>query len=225
MNSVPLERFHESFVRKPLPDDQKKILRWLSYSDNIECLPTLSSWCELVRKITFHKTKANKDFELPSHDSLIYHCNRASYVMKLIFSISHAQSPELNNFNSYGWDETNNDISIVWGSECVAQASIQTLSCSCRKGCKTNRCKCFSSSVPCNIQCKCCGCLNNVINSIDMSNNCDTHDSLEPQEAVQPPIYLDEEANNSHDSDSDSEDVEIQEYVENCCFEMDILKM
>ncbi len=123
-------------------------------------------WCGFVRKVTFHKAKATKDMEanmLPSYTALTKHINRATYVLKLIFSVCHILSPDLKNFYKYGWLQGSNNVSIDWDDEGVVESLFtNSLSCSCKKGCKTKRCKCSSSNVNCNIRCKCDGCLNNL---------------------------------------------------------------
>ena len=92
--------------------------------------------------------------------------------------MSHIHSPDLNNFYNYGWLKlSDNELSIDWDDEGVVESFLmKSLSCSCKKECKTKRCKCFSSNVSCNIRCKCDGCLNNL-NSTNVPN-CDTHSSL-----------------------------------------------
>ena len=130
------------------------------------------------RKVTFHKGNATKDLEanlLPTYTALTRHILRATYVLKLVFSVTSSNCPVLKSHCSYGWVEIGPEkvVEIDWDDECVVETFFASMvTCGCKKGCKTNRCKCRSNGKKCSIRCKCVGCSNNCVSTSIV--NCNT---------------------------------------------------
>ena len=126
MNNSSITRFHESFMDKPMPDENLKLLSWLGYPPDVECIPTMRDWCMFVHKVTFHKGNATKDLEanlLPTYTALTRHILRATYVLKLVFSVTSSNCPVLKSHCSYGWVEIGPEkvVEIDWDDGCVVE--------------------------------------------------------------------------------------------------------
>lgn len=135
------------------------MLKWLEY----EKIDSLVQWHEFVRKVTFQLSKVDKDYEsklLPSWQSLVFHCKRADYVLKLIASASSIHSPHLL-CEQFGWNIDANKCSITvnWGLAETIDMDIHK-GCGCKTGCNTNRCYCFSHQQLCSNICTCSNCKN-----------------------------------------------------------------
>lgn len=57
LNGLSIDKFHETFVNKPISLENRQLLSWLSFSPEVDCLPTIKEWCDFVM---FHKTNATK---------------------------------------------------------------------------------------------------------------------------------------------------------------------
>ena len=99
---------------------------------------------------------------LPSYLALERHVVRAAYVLKRVFSISLDSCTVLNECYDFGWIRGENKlIEIDWDDPGVVESFISShVTCGCKSGCNTRRCKCISSNAKCNIKCKCKNCTN-----------------------------------------------------------------
>lgn len=104
LNGVSVDQFRFSLMNPPISRESEQLLKYLGYSPSITCISTLQEWSELIRRITFHMSNATKDFEsclLPTYTALAKHALRASYVLKLVFSITSINCTVLNECDSF----------------------------------------------------------------------------------------------------------------------------
>ena len=136
---------------------------------------------------------------------------RATYVLKLVFSVSTSNCPVLNECFSLGWIKgTDDTIEINWDDSNAVDSVVSSyVKCGCKTGCGTKRCKCFSSNNLCNVRCKCTNCKNtrDSPNSVASANDsiCQVH------------VESDTDDDTSEDEQIvEGEDFDIQLYVDNC---------
>lgn len=208
LNGISIDRLRMSLVNAPLSEENRQLLLHLGYSPSVNSISTLKEWHDFVRRITFHLSNATKDFEaclLPSYSALCKHALRATYVLKLLFSVSSVKCSILGEYTMYGWISGDGEgcIEIDWddASDCQSFVSSNCV-CGCKTGCNTKRCKCFSCSLKCNVKCKCRGCKNVMNDESDMCSD----------------MIHDEEGTDESENES-GEDVEIQMFVDNCLHE------
>ena len=84
----------------------------------------LALWHEFMRRVTYHIPTVTKYHEyklVPSYQTLVLHCKRANYVMKLFLSAPLTVSPFLPCFTQFGWhvksEGGTESICITWDSE------------------------------------------------------------------------------------------------------------
>ena len=76
--------------------------------------------------------------------------------------------------DGHGWmvNREKNTISIEWIKELPApQQLLELISCSCKKGCKSGFCSCFSGTMKCTDVCQCINCENSVNDSETSSDD------------------------------------------------------
>lgn len=194
-----------------------KICNYYHGCPGVNCIATSKDWSEFVRRITFHKSNATKDLEayvLPTYTALQRHVLRATYVLKLVFSISSNRCVVLNECFNYGWVNGKGDrpVEIDWDDTEVVESFISPfVTCGCKAGCNSKRCKCYRTEATCNIKCRCKNCKNKgtkSCNSSVVANNICT-DTLINQHFQQD----DDEEETDDGSDSESE-LEIQLLVD-----------
>ena len=188
----------------------------------VECLPTVKEWCDFVRRVTFHKNNPTKDMEaclLPSYTALERHVLRATYVLKLVFSVSASNCPVLNDCFSLGWIKGTNDaIEINWDDSNVVDSFVSSyVTCGCRTGCGTKRCKCFSSNNLCNVRCKCTNCKNTRDSTTCSPNSVGASVSANIASDSICQVESDTDGDASEDEQIvEGEDFDVQLYVDNC---------
>lgn len=113
----------------------------------------------------------------------------------------------MNDCLQWGWKKGTNDdiVSIDWEDLDSAESFVSSyVTCGCKTGCNTGRCKCFNVNATCNVKCKCKGCTNKVVLGGlcgSNSSNCET---------------IGETEDSSDESESDEEMLDVQMFVDNC---------
>lgn len=102
----------------------------------------------------FTKGKFGEDCLPPNKDALLLHISRANYVS---YIWHRCLSPSINapDFCDHGWQmDGNGDLSVKWLSCLPAMDNIlESASCSCKTGCKNNRCSCRKEEFTCTELC------------------------------------------------------------------------
>uniref|UniRef100_A0A1X7T3B7 Tesmin/TSO1-like CXC domain-containing protein n=1 Tax=Amphimedon queenslandica TaxID=400682 RepID=A0A1X7T3B7_AMPQE len=164
-------------------------------------------------------SKATKDFEaclLPTYTALARHALRTSYVLKLVFSITSINCPVLNECDSFGWIVQNQNgcitVNVDWDDIDTHKSFVSShVTCSCKSGCGTKRCKCFNANQNCHVRCKCKQCTNRTRFTTEPSETQTDIDTCSTNEVLVPNAMVDTD----YDTDTDS-DLDIQMYVDNC---------
>ena len=170
---------HDSMVAHPDLQENQQLLSWVGCPPQHH-IRSLKDWHSFLQKTTFHANKVTQYHEqklLPSWEALTNHCKRATYVMKLVFSVSDNQCPILSMFATYGWKSSSNGIELEWDNDISESAS--KCSCSGVSGCQTNRCSCFRQSKACSARCKCKNCVNSTGRYLESDDSGEESDSDE----------------------------------------------
>ena len=59
---------------------------------------------------------------IPSWNALLQHQQRATYVLRLVYSSPRLQCADLDNFTAYGWQLVGSSVEIVWDSPLSEQS-------------------------------------------------------------------------------------------------------
>ena len=108
----------------------------------------------------FKKGQYSEKFLPPTNDVLQLHISRANY-QSFIWKTCLTCSLDLPSFEHHGWTIVDNVVAVEWMLLPIAPDGVLSfISCSCKKGCTSNRCSCFKASLACSDLCRCAECKN-----------------------------------------------------------------
>ena len=121
-------------------------------------------WLAKIRERVWEQCNDDEKDYLPSVESLKFHWLRANWVSCLWLQADQA-NVEYSSIDNYGWTTENGDLRFRWDTpENIAHITnvVKQLTSgrSCKKGCKTKRCKCNQGHRDCNVSCKSKSCEN-----------------------------------------------------------------
>ena len=109
----------------------------------------------------FSEYQYNSEY-LPPTFGALKHKIFCSHYVTLTLKHAAVSKQNLSSFLNYGWEIVWNTIMPILTDNLLAPLALIELSaCSCKTGCKTNRCKCRKSGFTCTDLCKCAQCKNN----------------------------------------------------------------
>ena len=173
LGKVPLETLWQQALTSPEKRDANLQERWNNHLFFGEVVPHGDDQAalEVIRRATHALPKGDEKKCLPSYDDLLGQCQRASYVLTLIFkSIVERNSQVKHLFSDYGWELTDDGkVRIKWGqvepppeatnrqgrSRSAAQRQQQqSTRCGCKPNkdgiyCTSGRCKCTQCGPTC----------------------------------------------------------------------------
>lgn len=116
-------------------------------------IPNVDS-VDKVRAILFTKSHTPESLP-PTHDALLFHIRRCHY-QAAIWRQAHINFPVLPSPDTMGWRQEEGALRpVLMSLAAVPESCLELISCGCTKGCKTLRCKCRKSQLPCTAICKC----------------------------------------------------------------------
>ena len=121
-------------------------------------------WLGKIRERVWQQCNDEEKDYLPSVESLRFHWLRACWVSDVWLQADQASVSHLS-LNDYGWAVENGSVKFKWDTpENIARVvdvvKQLTIGCSCKKGCKTKKCKCHQAHQNCSVSCKCRSCEN-----------------------------------------------------------------
>ena len=91
----------------------------------------------------------------PTSDALRFHLKRVHY-QSMIGRNDHCPTPELPAPSEMGWRLVDSELQpVLMTLSPIPDGCLEMIACSCSKQCKTRRCKCQKSGLPCTSMCAC----------------------------------------------------------------------
>ena len=110
-----------------------------------------SAWGHL-----FAKVGRQIDNIPPTSEALLQHTKRAVYQGGHIWGQAEVTEPVLPNPGDWGWQFINKTWQPVWSAlDEASKTCRELLKCTCKKGCKSLRCRCAKAGLKCTALCKC----------------------------------------------------------------------
>ena len=104
---------------------------------------------DAARRLLFSKT-GKPEAMAPTSDALRFHLKRVHY-QSMIWRNAHCPTPELPAPSEMGWKLVDSELQ----QSPIPDSCLEMAACSCRKQCKTRRCKCQKSGLRCRSMCAC----------------------------------------------------------------------
>ena len=204
--SSPVELF-ETFKKSStnMNAELTTLLQWLDYdedelkSKSIKITNT-TELAALTRRVSFfmnHGSKTLYNMILPSDTAIKLHCQRATFVMKIVLDNDHCSSLYLD-YEQYGWVKLGDTVVICWDENFEEEEKklnkkrqLPISKCSCSKtGCTVDGpgCKnCCKSCRPCNAKCACQreGLCKNPHNNGGYCSKCKEQEEIEEKEEME----------------------------------------
>lgn len=112
----------------------------------------------VARKQLFCKKGRPIDNIPPTQNALLQHLKRAAYQAGYVWAQSIIANQKLPSPSDWGWQLVKNEWHPVWITTAQASDSCAELvSCGCKTGCTTRRCKCVRADLSCTALCACDG--------------------------------------------------------------------
>ena len=109
---------------------------------------------DAARHILFAKT-GKPEAMAPTSDALYFHLRRVHHQV-MIWRKAHCPTPELHAPTEMGWKLGESGLQpILMSLSPIPDSCLEMVACTCRKQCKTQRCKCAKSSLRCTSMCAC----------------------------------------------------------------------
>lgn len=109
---------------------------------------------DTARHILFSKT-GKPEAMPPTSDAFRYHVMRAHY-QTMVWRNAHCAVPELPAPVDMGWERTDTGLKPkLMSLSPIPESCMEVISCSCKKQCKTRRCKCRKYNLRCTAMCAC----------------------------------------------------------------------
>ena len=109
---------------------------------------------DAARHLLFSKT-GKPEAMAPTSDALRFHLKRVHY-QSMIWRNAHCPTPELPAPSEMGWRLVDSELQpILMTLSPIPDSCLEMVACSCRKQCKTRRCKCQKSGLRCTSMCAC----------------------------------------------------------------------
>ena len=109
---------------------------------------------DAARHLLFSKT-GKPEAMAPTSDALRFHLTRIHYQSR-IWRNAHCPTPELPAPSEIGWRLVDSELQpVLMTLSPIPDSCLEMVACSCRKQCKTRRCKCQKSGLRCTSMCAC----------------------------------------------------------------------
>ena len=109
---------------------------------------------DAARHLLFSKT-GKPAAMTPTSDVLRFHLKRVHY-QSMIWRNAHCPTPELPAPSEMGWRLVDSELQpVLMTLSPIPNSCLEMVTCSCRKQCKTRRCKCQKSGLRCTSMCAC----------------------------------------------------------------------